>query len=123
MVPPYLVVLLLAGIAGILLTLGMAIDSNVLIAERVREELRAGNTPLSSIHVGYDKAWSTIIDSNLTTLLAGVALFAFGSGPIRGFAVVLSLGILTSMFTAVTVSYAIAAGWYGGRKKLKTLSI
>jgi preprotein translocase subunit SecD len=96
--------LTLPGIAAIALTLGMAIDANVLINERVREELRNGNSPQAAIHAGYERAWATILDSNITTLIAGVALFAFGSGPVRGFAVVHCLGILTSMFSAVVVS-------------------
>jgi preprotein translocase subunit SecD len=113
----------LPGIAGVALTLGMAIDANVLINERIREELRNGMTPLASIKAGYEKAWSTIIDSNLTTLIAGIALFAFGSGPVRGFAVVLCLGILTTMFTAVTVTYAIVALAYGNRRKVAKISV
>jgi preprotein translocase subunit SecD len=115
--------LTMPGIAGIMLTLGMAVDANVLICERIRSELRLGNSPLGSIKAGYEKAWSSIADANITTLLAGIALFAFGSGPIRGFAVTLCAGILTSMFTAVTVSEAISALIYGRRRKLKTLSI
>lgn len=114
--------LTMPGIAGILLTIGMAVDANVLIFERIREELRNGSSPLASIKGGYEKAWSTIADANVTTLLAGLALFAFGSGPIRGFAVTLCIGILTSMFTAVVVSRGIVSLIYGGRK-LKTLSI
>ena len=98
--------LTLPGIAAIALTLGMAIDANVLINERIREELRNGNTPQAAIAAGYERAWNTILDSNVTTLIAGVALFAFGSGPIKGFAVVHCLGILTSMFSAVMVSRA-----------------
>ncbi len=115
--------LTMPGIAGIMLTLGMAVDANVLICERIRSELRLGNTPLGAIKAGYDKAWTSILDANLTTLLAGIALFSFGSGPIRGFAVTLCIGILTSMFTAVTVSEAIAAFVYGRRRKLKSISI
>src|SRR3546814_18619966 len=91
------------GIAGIVLTLGMAIDGNVLIAERIREELRNGNTPVSSIRSGYERAWTVILDSNVTKLIASIALFSFGSWPVRGFAVVLFVGVLTSMFTPVTV--------------------
>lgn len=120
---PFGVTLTMPGIAGIALTLGMAVDANVLINERIREELRNGNSPLSSIHAGYEKAWSTIIDANITTLIAGIALFAFGSGPIRGFAVVLCAGILTTMFSAVTVTYAIVCALYGHQRKLKHVSI
>jgi preprotein translocase subunit SecD len=115
--------LTMPGIAGIMLTLGMAVDANVLICERIRSELRLGNTPQGSIRAGYDKAWTSIADANVTTLLAGIALFAFGSGPIRGFAVTLCIGILTSMFTAVTVSEALASLIYGRRRKLKSISI
>lgn len=111
------------GIAGIALTLGMAIDANVLVNERIREELRNGVTPLASIRAGYDKAWATIFDSNMTTLIAGLALFALGSGPIRGFALVLCIGILTTMFTAITVTYAIVGLLYGGKKKLTRVSV
>ncbi len=114
--------LTLPGIAGIALTVGMAIDSNVLIFERIREELRNGNSPQASIHAGYDRALATIVDSNITTLIAGFALFMLGSGPIRGFAVVLCLGILTSLFTAIWVSRAIVNLGFGGRK-LARLSI
>jgi preprotein translocase subunit SecD len=115
--------LTLPGIAAIALTLGMAIDANVLINERVREELRNGRTPQQAITEGYDKAFATILDSNITTLIAGVALLLFGSGPVRGFAVVHCLGIMTSIFTAVFVSRAIVNLWYGSRKKLTELSI
>ena len=115
--------LTLPGIAAIALTLGMAIDANVLINERIREELRAGNTPQAAIAAGFERAWTTILDSNVTTLIAGVALLIFGSGPIRGFAVVHCLGILTSMFSAVVVSRALANIWYGRRKKLSSISI
>ena len=115
--------LTLPGIAAIALTLGMAIDANVLINERVREELRAGASPQMAIHQGYDRAWGTILDSNITTLIAGVALLAFGSGPVRGFAVVHCLGILTSMFSAVVFSRGLVNLWYGGRKRLKSVSI
>lgn len=116
------VTLTMPGIAGIVLTLGMAIDANVLICERVREELRNGSTPLSSIRAGYEKAWATILDANVTHLLAALALMTMGSGPIRGFGVTLFIGILTSMFTSVTVTHAITALIHGGRK-LKTLSV
>ena len=115
--------LTLPGIAAIALTLGMAIDSNVLINERVREELRGGSSPQLSIQLGYEKAWGTILDSNVTTLIAGVALLAFGSGPVRGFAVVHCLGILTSMFSAVMFSRGLVNLWYGRQKRLKSVSI
>jgi preprotein translocase subunit SecD len=115
--------LTLPGMAAIALTLGMAIDANVLINERIREELRNGATPQAAIHAGYDRAWGTILDSNLTTLIAGVALFWLGSGPVRGFAVVLCLGILTSMFSAVTVSRAMVNLTYGRKPRLAGLSI
>ncbi|HET8869231.1 MAG TPA: protein translocase subunit SecD [Aquabacterium sp.] len=115
--------LTLPGIAAIALTLGMAIDSNVLINERVREELRNGSAPQSAIHAGYENAWATILDSNVTTLIAGVSLLAFGSGPVRGFAVVHCLGILTSMFSAVFFSRGLVNLWYGRQKKLKSVSI
>ncbi len=115
--------LTLPGMAGIALTIGMAIDANVLINERIREELRGGNTPQASIYAGYDRAFGTILDSNITTLIAGVSLFTFGSGPVRGFAVVLCLGILTSMFSGVMVSRALVNLIYGRRVKLTKLSI
>ena len=115
--------LTLPGIAAIALTLGMAIDANVLINERIREELRNGNTPQTAIAAGYERAWNTILDSNVTTLIAGVALFAFGSGPIKGFAVVHCLGILTSMFSAVMVSRALVNLIYGSRRRLEKVSI
>jgi preprotein translocase subunit SecD len=115
--------LTLPGMAGIALTIGMAIDANVLINERIREELRNGNTPHAAIYVGYDRAWGTILDSNITTLIAGLALFAFGSGPVKGFAVVLCLGILTSIFSAVMVSRSMMNLYYGGRRKLNRISI
>ncbi|OGI44756.1 MAG: protein-export membrane protein SecD [Candidatus Muproteobacteria bacterium RBG_16_64_11] len=115
--------LTLPGMAAIALTVGMAIDANVLINERIREELRNGNTPQASIHAGYERAFGTILDSNLTSLIAGLALFLFGSGPVRGFAVVLCLGILTSMFSAVMVSRAMVNRLYGGRRKLERVSI
>jgi len=115
--------LTLPGIAAMALTLGMAIDANVLINERVREELRAGASPQIAIATGYDKAWATILDSNITTLIAGIALLVFGSGPVRGFAVVHVLGILTSMFSAVFFSRGLVNLWYGGKKKLAALSI
>ena len=115
--------LTMPGIAALLLTVGMAVDANVLICERIREELRAGNTPAAAIKAGYEKAWATIVDANVTHLISGIALFALGSGPIRGFALVLTLGILTSVFTAVTVSYAFVYLIYGRRRRLQTLSI
>jgi preprotein translocase subunit SecD len=115
--------LTLPGIAAVALALGMAIDSNVLINERIREELRAGATPQAAIATGFEKAWGTILDSNITTLIAGVALLAFGSGPVRGFAVVHSLGILTSMFSAVFFARGLANLWYGRKKKLDKISI
>ena len=115
--------LTLPGVAAMALALGMAIDSNVLINERVREELRAGASPQTAIHTGYDRAWATILDSNVTTLIAGLALLVFGSGPVRGFAVVHCLGILTSMFSAVLFSRGLVNLWYGRRKKLQTVSI
>jgi preprotein translocase subunit SecD len=114
--------LTMPGIAGIVLTLGMAIDANVLICERIREELRNGSTPLASIRAGYEKAWATILDANVTHLLAAFGLFAFGSGPIKGFAVTLAIGILTSMFTSVTVTHALVNLVYSGRK-LKGLAV
>ncbi|AXK38019.1 protein translocase subunit SecD [Crenobacter cavernae] len=115
--------LTLPGIAAIALTLGMAIDANVLINERVREELRNGVPPQSAIHAGYQHAWATILDSNVTTLIAGLALLIFGSGPVRGFAVVHCLGILSSMFSAVLVSRGLVNLWYGRRRRLSSLSI
>ncbi len=115
--------LTLPGLAAIALALGMAIDANVLINERVREEMRNGNTPQASIHAGYDRAFDTILDSNITTMIAGLALFMFGTGPIKGFAVVHVLGILTSMFSAVVVSRAMINLIYGYRRKLTKLSV
>jgi len=115
--------LTMPAIAGIVLTLGMAIDANVLICERIREELRNGATPLAAIRAGYEKAWATILDANVTHLLAALALLVFGSGPIAGFGVTLLIGILTSMFTSVTVTHAIVNLVYSGRKKLKGLSV
>jgi preprotein translocase subunit SecD len=116
-------VLTLPGIAGIVLTMGMAIDANVLIYERIREELRNGSTPQASIRAGWEKAYSTIVDANLTTLIAGIVLIMFGTGPIKGFAVTLSIGIATSMFTAITVTRALVNLVYGGRANVKKLSI
>ncbi len=115
--------LTLPGIAAMALAIGMAIDSNVLINERIREELRNGAAPQTAISIGFDKAWATILDSNITTLIAGLALLAFGSGPVRGFAVVHCLGILTSMFSAVFFARGIVNLWYGRQKKLQSVSI
>ncbi len=115
--------LTLPGMAAIAFTLGMAIDANVLINERIREELRAGNSPQAAIAAGFDRAWATILDSNVTTMIAGLALLIFGSGAVRGFAVVHCLGILTSIFSAVFVSRGIANLWYGRKKKLASVSI
>ncbi|NMM37530.1 MAG: protein translocase subunit SecD [Glaciimonas sp.] len=115
--------LTLPGIAAIALTLGMAIDANVLINERIREELRAGHSPQAAIAMGFDRAWGTILDSNVTTLIAGLALLIFGSGAIRGFAVVHCIGIVTSIFSSVFVSRGLANLWYGRKKKLTSLSI
>lgn len=115
--------LTLPGIAAIALTLGMAIDSNVLINERIREELRAGLPPQQAIHAGFERAWGTILDSNLTTLIVGVSLLAFGTGPVRGFAVVHCIGILTSMFSSIVGVRAIVNLWYGRKRKLQSVSI
>ena len=115
--------LTLPGIAAMALALGVAIDSNVLINERIREELREGVSPQAAIQMGYDRAWATILDSNVTTLIVGLALLAFGSGPVRGFAVVHCIGILTSMFSAVFFSRGVVNLWYGRQKKLKSVSI
>jgi preprotein translocase subunit SecD len=114
--------LTLPGIAGIILTIGMAVDANVLIFERIREELNLGNTPQAAIHTGFNRAFSTILDANITTLIAAVVLFSLGAGPIKGFAVTLSLGILTSMFSAIMGSRAMVNYLYGGRR-LQTLPI
>ena len=115
--------MLMGVISTIALTLGMAIDANVLINERVREELRGGASPQAAINTGYERAFATILDSNVTTLIAGIALLAFGSGPIKGFAVVHCLGILTSMFSAVVFSRGLVNLWYGRQKKLKGVLI
>jgi preprotein translocase subunit SecD len=115
--------LTMPGIAGIVLTLGMAIDANVLICERIREELRNGVSPQTAIRAGFDKAFSAIADSNVTTFIAGVVLFVFGTGAIKGFAIVLSLGILTSMFTALMGSRALLTLLYGGKRKVAKLAI
>ena len=114
--------LTLPGIAGIVLTVGMAIDANVLIYERIREELRIGKTPRAAIEAGFSKAMITIVDSNLTTLIAAIVLFQFGTGPIKGFAITLSIGILASMFTAVFVSHVIFESVMS-RKKITRVSI
>ena len=111
--------LTLPGVAGIVLTVGMAVDANVLIFERIREEIRNGNSPQASIHLGYDKAFSTIVDANLTTLIAAIVLFNFGTGPIKGFAVTLSIGIVTSMFTAILLTRVLVNLFYGGKKTEK----
>jgi preprotein translocase subunit SecD len=116
-------VLTLPGIAGIVLTVGMSVDANVLIFERIREELGNGNTPQASIRAGWDKAYTTIVDSNLTTVIAAIVLFMYGTGPIKGFAVTLTIGIATSMFTAITVTRALVNFVYGSRTNLKSLSI
>ena len=113
----------LPGIAAIALTLGMAIDANVLINERIREELRNGSSPQAAIHTGYERAFGTILDSNITTLIAGIALLIFGSGPVRGFVVVHCLGILTFLFSAVVVSRAMINLIYGRRRKVELLAI
>ena len=115
--------LTLPGIAGIVLTVGMAVDANVLIFERIREEIRVGSTPQASIYAGYDKAMMTIIDANITTLIAAVVLYAFGTGPIKGFAVTLTIGIVTSMFTAILGSRALVNIIYGGKKRVTSLAI
>jgi preprotein translocase subunit SecD len=116
-------VLSLPGIAGIILTVGMAVDANVLIYERIREELRNGVSPQTAIKAGFEKAFSAIADSNVTTLIAGIVLFVFGAGAIKGFAIVLSLGILTSMFTALMGSRALLTLMYGGKRKIAKLAI
>ena len=117
------VTMTLPGIAAVALTLGMAIDSNVLINERIREELRNGQPPAMAMHLGYERAFATILDSNITTLIAGVALLIFGSGPIRGFAIVHCFGIVTSMFSAVFVARGFSNFWYGRRQRLQSISI
>jgi preprotein translocase subunit SecD len=115
--------LTLPGMAAIALALGMAIDANVLINERIREELRAGNSPQHAILQGFDRAWATILDSNVTTFIVGLALLVFGSGPVKAFAIVHCLGILTSIFSAVFVSRGVVNLWYGRKKKLASISI
>jgi len=114
--------LTLPGIAGIVLTVGMAVDANVLIFERIREEIRNGNSPQASIHAGYEKALGTIADANVTTLIAAIVLFSLGTGPIKGFAVTLSIGIITSMFTAIVGTRAVVNLLYGN-KNLEKISI
>ena len=115
--------LTLPGVAGIVLTVGIAVDANVLIFERIREELRNRNSPLTSIQAGYEKAFSTIVDANITTLIAAIVLFNFGTGPIKGFAVTLAIGIVTSMFTAILVTRTVVNLVYGGRRRVQALSI
>jgi len=114
--------LTLPGIAGIVLTVGMAVDANVLIFERIREEIRQGRTPIAAIDVGYSKAMSTIIDSNLTTLIAAIILYSFGTGPIKGFAVTLAIGIITSFFSAIMITRLIVVAWLK-KKKPDTLPV
>jgi preprotein translocase subunit SecD len=113
----------LPGIAGIILTVGMAVDANVLIYERIREEVRKGVSPQAAIRAGFEKAFSAIADSNVTTLIAGLVLWVFGTGPIRSFAIVLTLGIITSMFTSLMGSRALITLMYGGRRKIARLPI
>lgn len=115
--------LTLPGIAGIVLSIGMAVDANVLIHSRIREELKAGASPQQAIYAGYERAWLTIIDSNLTTLIVGIILFAIGTGPVKGFAVTMSIGILTTMYASVSCSRALANLVYGSRKNLQKISI
>tara|TARA_B110000008_G_C16499823_1_gene375674 strand:- start:68 stop:523 length:456 start_codon:yes stop_codon:yes gene_type:complete len=112
--------LTLPGIAGIVLTVGMAVDANVLIFERIKEEIKNGSTPLASIELGYQKAFSTIADANITTLIASIILFIFGTGPIKGFAVTLSIGVISSMFTAIIVTRVLANLTYANNINLKT---
>ena len=114
--------LTLPGIAGIILTVGMAVDANVLIFERVREELRLGRTPLNALEYGYEKAFSTIMDANITTIIAAIVLFQFGTGPIKGFAITLSIGIVASLFTAIFVTKAVFWSFLS-KKDVKSLSI
>ena len=113
----------LPGIAGIVLTLGMAVDANVLIFERIREELREGRSPQQAIHLGYERAFSTIADSNVTTFITAFILFSVGTGPVRGFALVLMIGLASSMFTAITGSRAVVNLLWGGKRRLNDLSI
>jgi len=114
--------LTLPGIAGVVLTIGMAVDANVLVFERIREEIRAGRTPISAIDAGYSRAITTIIDANVTTLIAAILLYQFGSGPVRGFAVTLAIGIVTSLFTAIMLTRLMVASWLR-RKRPDTLPI
>ena len=114
--------LTLPGIAGVVLTLGMAVDANVLINERIREELRAGKTPRAALEAGYDRAWAAIRDSNITTLISGLILFQFGSGPVKGFAVTLCIGLVTTVFTAVFVT-RMYYDWKLSRRQLLTVSV
>jgi len=113
----------LPGFAGLALSVGLSVDANVLINERIREELRHGVPPKASIAAGYEKAGGTILDANLTGLIVGVALYAFGTGPLKGFALTMIIGIFASMFTAITVSRALAQLIYGYRKKIKSVAI
>ena len=113
----------LPGFAGLVLSIGLSVDANVLINERIREELRAGVPPKTAIVTGYEKASGTILDANLTAIIAGIALYAFGTGPLKGFALTLMIGIMASMFTAITVSRALVTLIYSRRKKLKSLAI
>jgi preprotein translocase subunit SecD len=113
----------LPGFAGLALSVGLSVDANVLINERIREELRNGMPPKAAINAGYDKAGGTILDANVTGLIVGIALFAFGTGPLRGFALTMIIGIFASMFTAITVSRALAVLIYGRRKKLTSVAI
>jgi preprotein translocase subunit SecD len=115
--------LTLPGLAGLALTVGLSVDANVLINERIREELRLGNSPLTAVQTGYDRATGTIVDANMTTFLAGVALFAFGTGSVKGFAVTLCLGIITSMYTAVSVARGLTYLIYGRRRKVAAIAI
>jgi preprotein translocase subunit SecD len=115
--------LTLPGIAGIVLTVGMAVDANILIYERIREELRLGNSPQAAIKAGFDKAFSAIADANVTTLIAGVVLFLFGTGPIKGFAVTLSLGILTTLFTALIGTRALISLIWGSQRRIDRLPV
>ena len=115
--------LTLPGIAGIVLTVGMAVDANILIYERIREELRMGNSPQAAIKAGFEKAWSAIWDANFTTLIAGVVLFLFGTGPIKGFAITLSLGIATTLFTAVIGTHTLVNLVWGSRRRIDRLPV
>jgi preprotein translocase subunit SecD len=123
MLSVFQVSLSLPGIAAVIFHLGIAVDANILIYERIREELRNGNSPHAAMNAGFEKAFATIADSNVTTLIAGIVLFAFGTGTIRSFAIVMTLGIITSMFTAVVGSRALVQAVWGGRKRIERLSI